>query len=177
MNAFNEARRVEGRGMVEVLDFFGKRETVKTVLPISFTPSKTTSVLHKEYGDIYVERVDGVSFTVEVKTDEVGHKTGNFFLEEWSNTEPMTHGWMHYCKAEYLAYYFIESKMLYVMDFNELKKWAFVTKSDTTNVYGGEMRRYPTRSQDRYGQLNKPQGHIVPVAILNLKEWCLEYKV
>ena len=177
MSAFNEARKVEGRGMIDVLNFFGKRDTVKTVFPITFTPNKTTSVLHKEYGDIYVERKDGVSFTVEVKTDDVGDKTGNFFLEEWSNTEPLTHGWMHYCNAEYLAYYFIENRMLYIMDFNEMKRWAFITKSDTTNVYGGEIRRYPTRSQDKYKQLNKPQGHIVPVAILNLKDWCNEYKI
>ena len=176
MSAFDEARKIEDMEIGTIVDFFARFDEVKTVFPLSYTPQSTTAMLHKQCGDIYVQKKDGVSFTVEAKVDEVGHKTGNFFLEEWSNTDPLTHGWMHYCQAEYLAYYFSQNKMLYVMDFKELRNWAFVTKDEKTNVYGGEMRRYPTRSQEKYVQLNKPQGHIVPIAMLNLKDWCSEYR-
>lgn len=42
--------------------------------------------------------------------------TGNLFLEEWSNRESGRRGWMFNNDADWLAYFFADVEVLYVID-------------------------------------------------------------
>lgn len=56
-------------------------------------------------------------FTLEVKTDYQISKTGNLlfedvFFQDWGEDE----GWFHYCQADYIVFYDVESGKAYWLD-------------------------------------------------------------
>lgn len=59
---------------------------------------------------------------VEVKADRY-HKTGNFFFETISNKEKGTSGCFMYTEANYIFYYFIEIKKLFILKMPEIREW------------------------------------------------------
>lgn len=71
----------------------------------------------KEYQHQDIDFLIDSNITLEVKTDFQISKTGNLlfedvFFQEYGNIE----GWLHYCKADYLVFYDVESKTAYWLD-------------------------------------------------------------
>ena len=114
------------------------------------------------FGDLIVNTVKNEFLSAEVKIDQVGWKSNNFFLETWSNKN-YTQGWMKTCKADYLIYYFTILEEMYIMKFNMLKHWAYELK---------EMDKFKTKEQKKYNQLNVSVGHVVPIWKLGNMKWC-----
>lgn len=59
---------------------------------------------------------------VEIKGDRY-YKTGNFFLETESNREKGTPGCFLYTEADYIFYYFIDTRELNVIPVQKSRKW------------------------------------------------------
>lgn len=59
---------------------------------------------------------------IEVKADRLD-STGNFFFETWSNRERGTPGCFLYTQADYLYYYFVEPRKLYVLPIKTVRPW------------------------------------------------------
>lgn len=59
---------------------------------------------------------------IEVKGDTYSH-TGNMFLETVSNIQERTSGCFMYTEADYLFYYYINSKELYIIPVLECREW------------------------------------------------------
>lgn len=79
---------------------------------------------------------------VEIKGDR-WHKTGNFFFETHSNKEKGTPGCFMYTEANWLFYYFVTPRTLYMLPMPMTREWFaantnhFRERSTTTQVFGG----------------------------------------
>lgn len=76
--------------------------------------------------DLIVDFMDGTAVVVEVKTDT--YTSGNIFYETMSNMECGVVGCMVKSKADYLFYYFTETRELYIMDFEKYRAWFRANK-------------------------------------------------
>ena len=66
-----------------------------------------------------------ICFNLEIKLDSNIRKTGNLFFEDgfkrkYTNRE----GWLHYCEADYIAYYCDKNSKIYFVDFDKAKKYV-----------------------------------------------------
>lgn len=79
---------------------------------------------------------------VEIKGDR-WYKTGNFFFETYSNFERGTPGCFIYTEANWLFYYFVTPRTLYMLPMPMTREWFaantnhFRERSTTTPVKGG----------------------------------------
>ncbi|MDO4708890.1 MAG: hypothetical protein Q4B94_03590 [Pseudomonadota bacterium] len=107
--------------------------------------------------DLLVQLSCGSQSMIEIKADRY-HHTGNFFFETISNAERGTPGCFLYTRANYVFYYFIEIKKLFILPMPRVRDWfttnlqRFDEKSTTTPI--GNGRHYTTR------------GRLVPICIL-----------
>ena len=82
------------------------------------------------------------TFRIEIKGDQ-WHKTGNFFFETLSNQELNTPGCLLYTKADYIFYYFVETRILFTLPMPATRDWfkenmaRFEERSTTTPVGAG----------------------------------------
>lgn len=59
---------------------------------------------------------------IEIKGDRYSH-TGNFFIETISNREKNTPGCFMYTEADYIFYYFMDTKELNIMPVKKSRDW------------------------------------------------------
>ncbi|GAB4278056.1 MAG: hypothetical protein Fur0025_04380 [Oscillatoriaceae cyanobacterium] len=91
--------------------------------------------------DLLLTTTNG-SYQLEIKGDR-WHKTGNFFFETHSNKEKNTPGCFMYTEANYLLYYFVTPRTLYILPMPETRQWfaaninRFRERSTTTPIRGG----------------------------------------
>lgn len=120
------------------------------------------------YGDAFMNRKsDGAVLAVEFKV-EAENRWGNAFLEIWSNLPARKKGWLHTLRADYLAYAFVASSELWVIDLPRLQKWAF--DNDKRN-----LRRFEPKPQRKYSQLNVTVGSCVPLTVLSQEVGAKQY--
>jgi len=77
---------------------------------------------------LYRKKEELLTKKIEVKTDRYAH-TGNIFLETISNETKNTPGCFLYTEADWIFYYFIDSKELYILPVTATRKW-FATESN-----------------------------------------------
>lgn len=145
------------QGECEVMDYLQHKYSNFEITPIVDEKSQ------KLYGDFYWN-VGGNQLSVDVKTEKED-KYGNFFFEYWSNKESNVPGWCVDLEADLLAYYFLEDKKLYLINFKAFKEWAYIKK---------QVFKFPLRKQSKYNQRNDSWGHCVPIKFC--KE-CADLKV
>ena len=63
-------------------------------------------------------------FKIEVKTDTLADKTGNMVYEVWSDKRTHSKGCFEKTEADYIFYYLINNKTLYVFNTKELREWV-----------------------------------------------------
>lgn len=158
MNAFKECQEIENKGVSIILDFLKLKACNNQAFFI------TDRKLQKSKGDFYMKTSESDGKYIELKA-ESDDKSGNFFLETWSNKQfgMQNPGWMVTLKSDFLFYYFLNSDTLYIMNFKKLWEWAF----DYNNIY-----KYEEKRQRKREQKNITKGHIVPIKLL-----CNEMKV
>lgn len=64
---------------------------------------------------------------IEAKIDR--YTSGNFFFETVSNEQKETPGCFLYTEADYLFYYFLELKELYILPVSEVRSWFLENQS------------------------------------------------
>lgn len=79
--------------------------------------------------DFLVRFKDGREYKAEIKTDT--YKSGNLFFETYSNMETRTQGCLMKTKADYLFYYFVNLKSLYVFHMEDFRKFVL----DNLNIF------------------------------------------
>jgi hypothetical protein len=162
VRVFELCTEIEKRGLRE-LEPFIKSTFCADGRYVRIEKSQLAKELQKTAGDLLINcRINGALQSIEVKVEEKnGH--GNLFLELWSNRSRGTHGWMHYSKADWLFYYFLAEHDLYVIDFPQLKHWAFETPG-----YSGarSIDDFPLRKQTKHFQFNDTWGVCVPIQVI-----------
>ena len=151
-SAFDAASKVESEAYLVLLPYFKRLPDNAEIVPTS-----GSLAIQKLLGDFVLKRKGRAKF-IEVKAEMKW--TGNLFIEEWSNRSRFTHGWLHTCSADVLAYYFVEERKLCMCPMAALKSWAFHGDN------GGLLHTHPAKQQAKYDQMNDTWGRIVPVAAL-----------
>ncbi len=86
------------------------------------------------------------TYRIEIKGDRL-HSTGNFFFETSSNHERGTPGCFLYTEADFIFYYFVTPRLLYILPMPQTRAWflgnidRFTERSTRTAV---ENRYYTT---------------------------------
>lgn len=109
----------------------------------------------KLIGDLVVATDRGTT-SIEVKIEE--KFTGNLFIEEFSNREFGTVGWLHTCQAQAIVFYFRDADILIGMRLGSLKHWLL-------NQIDGKLDSYKQVRVKQSGK-NDTHGRIVPIADL-----------
>lgn len=166
MNAYDAGRKVEAQSMAVLHPFLDETQgrwvmTAKGAL---------ARYLQETTGDLIFNDAGNRMWTVECKAEKE-NKTGNLFLEVWSNRNldrrddnakyGSNPGWMLKLRADLLFYHFIDTDDLYIINLFELQRWAFGYE----NV-AGSIWDYPERRQGKYVQANDTWGRCVPISTL-----------
>ena len=61
---------------------------------------------------------------IEVKTDSLADKTGNMVYEIWSDKRTHSKGCFEKTEADYIFYFLINTRMLYIFNTKELREWV-----------------------------------------------------
>jgi hypothetical protein len=67
-------------------------------------------------------REDSMTYTVEYKTDFIAHRTGNAYVEIWTDRDNRKPGWLLKSKAQILIYYIPGSNRVVMLDMSVLKR-------------------------------------------------------
>jgi hypothetical protein len=108
------------------------------------------------YGDFFfqIHPQDRPTYVL-VKAEEE-NRFGNFFIETWRNKSAGEGGWItKNCIAKFLGYYFHRDKELYMIKFQEFRKWA-----------EHNITRFPEKEQSKRIQENDAWGRVVPIQVV-----------
>ncbi|BAY29766.1 hypothetical protein NIES2107_16100 [Nostoc carneum NIES-2107] len=100
---------------------------------------------------------------IEVKGDR-WNKTRNFFFEIHSNLEKATPGCFMYTEADWLFYYFVNTRQLYRLPMPKTREWFHITmrrfreRSTTTPVGSKLLHNCGAISDNYYGDVGSPRG-------------------
>lgn len=106
--------------------------------------------------DLIVVTTSG-RYTVEIKGDR-WHQTGNFFFETNSNQEKGTAGCFWLTAADYLFYYFVEPRWLYILPMPATRNW-----------FEAAQERFPPRATTTAAGRGKHYttvGRLTPVSVV-----------
>ncbi|MFH1064617.1 MAG: hypothetical protein V1729_06040 [Candidatus Woesearchaeota archaeon] len=118
-------RDAVGRSIeLRVMDYFESRR------PLASIEDVTGDMHYRSQGiDLLLQREEqAAKIGIEVKADELIHKTGNFFFEIESNDKKGTPGWFLYSRASLLTYVSIPEDMMYMMLFSPVRDWVLERK-------------------------------------------------
>jgi hypothetical protein len=96
------------------------------------------------------------AYKIEIKGDRL-HHTGNFFFETISNREKATPGCFLYTQADFVFYYFVMTRVLYILPMPATREW-----------FCANLARFPERAtttpvgDDAYTTV----GRLVPIEIV-----------
>lgn len=158
MSSFDHCKELGERGIREIMPLieslydFEKIEVVPPDIELQF-----------QDGDVVVILQGGGRVTIEAKTEE--DWTSRLYLEEHSNLSTGNRGWMHKSKAKLLFYYFLDRKLVYVIDLERLQRWA-IDDDDTMEEPKGNRTRLPLKKQGTHDQLNDTWGYCVPIDVI-----------
>lgn len=119
-SSFDAAREIERRS-VEILEPLLERQSGGRFV---FTDKgRLAKEIQAKYGDVLMQSLKegGALKALELKAER--EKTGNFFLELFSNGSRYKLGWMWSNEADLLLYHFLDADELYIIDMPRLKRW------------------------------------------------------
>jgi hypothetical protein len=154
LDSFKEAKIIGEQGVNALIPFL--EQCCYEGRFVITDKGRISEFLQKSVGDIIFNCQNQKVWSIEVKTEQE-NKTGNLYLETWSNLSRYTPGWMVTLNADILWYFFQKERLLYSVDFGKLKKWSFVQK----RIY-----QFPEKKQNSYVQKNDTWGRCVPIMVL-----------
>ena len=153
VSSFQQACEVEKLAESVLLPF------MERVWPTcTYYPTRHHRIIQKVCGDLLVRRDESAKY-VELKAER-RNEHGNIFIETYSNKSRNTLGWFHACQADWLWYYFIEARELYIIEMAKLREWA------KQPILRPRLFDFPERQQQRYVQMNDTWGRCVPIITL-----------
>lgn len=114
-------------GEKEIFDFLMARPKVQGIVDVRRAPALRTCDV-----DFLLINADDKTFRVEVKTDS--YKSGNLFIEENSCVEKNTAGCVMKTSADYLAYYFVNERVVYFIQMNGFLPWYIANRERFRSV-------------------------------------------
>lgn len=123
----------------------------------------------KDIDLLWVYRLNGKEKVkkLEIKGDRYS-RTGNFFLETVSNKEKGTPGCFMYTEADFVYYYFVDTKEVNIMPVEKTRKWFL------DNIDRFEEKKLATKVRE--GIYYTSLGRLVPKEVMR-NEIGTKYKV
>jgi hypothetical protein len=137
-----EASAVEAEAIAAIVRYLEERPTTVEVRDVRADPAYRAADIDLLWickGRGGEQRTVGL----EVKADR-WHHTGNFFFETQSNKARGTPGCFIYTRADYLLYYFVAPRTLYILPVTATREWflanqdRFAQRETATTVGQGE---------------------------------------
>ncbi len=106
---------------------------------------------------------------IEVKTDKY-HNTGNYFFETISNNNKNTLGCFMYTEADFIYYYFIDTKELHILPMPETRNWFLsnINRFKEVNVKSTEAGTGFYHSVGRLININLMRNEFKNIEIVKL---------
>lgn len=98
-------------------------------------------------------------YSVEVKTDN--YISPNIFFEIYSCVETNSIGCMRKTKAEYIFYYFLKSKELYILKTKQFNEW-FDKNIDKFKEKSFKNKRYNPDKENKEDEYYTSKGYVIP---------------
>ena len=163
MNSFDRARLVEAETLDLVLPFIeAKAMDGRYVVTDKGRLART---LQATVGDALFNDLNGRIVGVEIKGEQ-SERSGNLFLETWSNRARFTRGWLYSLQTDLLFYGFLDTRHLYVVSFRKLREWCFCHPGARGDEFPGRIWDFKEKRQGRYEQQNDTWGRCVPLEVL-----------
>jgi len=141
-------------------------------------PSKTRDVRgdyewRRKDVDFLFTKKNGEIIKAEAKADQ--QDTGRMVYELESNTlvDPPTLGWTAITDCDLLSYYFTETKKLYLIKMDELRKWVDENWDDYNKIK--RYQRAPI-TYDKNGVPKSPKNIYIEMKYLEKENFCWLYE-
>lgn len=102
-------------------------------------------------------------YSVEVKTDN--YISPNIFFETYSCVETDSIGCMRKTKAEFIFYYFLKSKELYILKTKQFNKW-FDDNIDKFQEKSFRNKRFNPDKENKKDEYYTSKGYVIPKTYL-----------
>lgn len=156
MSAFDLSRAVETAANSILIPYLrGKAHKNQIVV---FGAGRMALEMQKT-ADLVFQKDEKTFYCLEIKAEQ-SNKSGNLFLETWSNKSRLNPGWLVKSRADYLLYYFVDTDELYRIGLPALQRWAFACDEN----HRPNISRYPEKKQSKYDQINDTWGACVPLS-------------
>jgi len=148
---FNNAVELEKKASPYFDSAYRKVWRVKTITVVRDT------LKGREEIDKILTLEDGIQIAIEEKVRDKKYANNDIVIEEQSNVEKGTPGWIYYSKADYLAYSWLQNGLTKVLlfDMKKLREWYLKNKdrynlvmTDTDNIYHTSFRIIPLEDID-----------------------------
>lgn len=149
---FRESIKVGQKGEELIKNYLRQNTKIQDIQDVSNNPT-----YQKDDIDLVVTFTNGKTGTIEVKTDR--YTSGNIFYETVSNKEYGVPGCMVKSKADFLFYYFTETRELYIMDFAKYKNWF---DNNIHNFRKKELKNIDRKRTSTYTSI----GYTIPKSYL-----------
>lgn len=101
------------------------------------------------------DEVSAIDFKIEEKNPfKTEDYSGNLFIESWSNRKIYRRGWFYTSKADLIDYCFIEDKISYLFQLDELRDWLICENA---------IKTFIEVEQNKYEQNNDTWGYLVSI--------------
>lgn len=140
------------QGEKVIKDYLRKKSYVREILDMRDDPVARTDDV-----DYILVLSDGSTCPIEIKTDS--YASGNIFIEELSDIARKTPGCIIKTKATFIFYYFVNEKVLYIINTQKFLAWYWKNKS--------RFRFCPAVKNIGYGNMSYSScGSLVPRKIV-----------
>lgn len=147
----HEFKESLGRGDIgeDIIEkFLDKNETLDKIVSV-----RDNKIFRDMDVDYVSYRKSGLIDLVEVKTDY--YKSPNIFYEVKSCVETNSLGCMEKTKADYLFYFFIETRELYILDMKKMREWVRLNSDKFRFINDIKNKRYDNSIYHSSGYLIK----------------------
>lgn len=155
IHEFQKSLKVGEEGEEHILEYLRRSDTVTNIIDV-----RDSAPYQKMDVDFLVTLTDGKEYKVEVKTDT--YLSGNIYYETLSSLEHDSIGCFEKTKADFLFYYFINAKQLYLFSMVQYRDW-FGLKKDKFDSLGYQKKPI---NKGWGGKTYTSVGYAFPVSLL-----------
>ena len=131
---FNTDIQVGNKGENIIYDYLMNHPSTDNVMDVS----KSWWFQQFDIDFIQIDKNGSVN-KIEVKTDRMADKTGNMVYEIYSDRRTCSQGCFEKTQADYILYYLINTKVLYIFDTQELREWVHKHKNELWQTCMGDF--------------------------------------
>ena len=131
---FNSDIQVGNKGENIIYDYLMNHPSTDNVINVS----KSWWFQQFDIDFIQIDKNGSVN-KIEVKTDRLADKTGNMIYEIYSDRRTCSQGCFEKTQADYILYYLINTKILYIFDTQELRAWVHKHKDKLWQTCMGDF--------------------------------------